>query len=173
MKKRQWYSTLLVGIALLLATLAMACEPTQKTTSTTEISEEKQWEMLNFWLGTLHDLPPIYSVEELEEVAVVLFDFWFDQGDEAVKKLEEHQIPWDRTRPFCYLYFWYIQATHDLMNSSTPLDLLSSDMLVTELCKYLHDTADHLVQMKLSGEALNIYQTEDACMEGFIRRQRK
>ena len=137
------------------------------STSETSISAQ-DWDALNLWLGELYGLPPVYSVEDLKSAAWLVSNLWFDVAEEAVAELEQYDIPWARTAPFCYLYYWYIEADIKLRSVLTPIEFVASDYVLAEHVRWLEETARDLVDMKLSGEPLNIYPTEDACVEGWI-----
>ena len=168
--KPKWYLVLVLGLALLLAVSVVACgetKTTEKSESPPAPEVADEWEALNDWLDTMYNLPRVYNTEQLKHAAIEVDMFWFEQADYAVKKLERHNIPWERTAPFCLDYYCYILASSELLECSEPLKFIASDMGTVETVKTLHDTADHLIEMKLSGEALSIYPTEDACLERF------
>ena len=166
------YLTLFVLAILVLALgLLTGCTgstPTATPTPTPDsaISPE-DWVAVNRWLSELYGLPPVYTVKELESAAWLVSNYWSSVADQAVTKLEQHDISWARTAPFCYLYHWYIEADIALRNVSTPIEFMAADNVLAENVMWLHEAADELVLMKLIGEPLNIYPTEDACVEGW------
>jgi len=106
----------------------------------------------------------------LQSAAWLVRDHWLEAADQAVSKLEQNHIPWERTAPFCHLYYWFIEAYTALPNASTPIEFLATNNALTDYGQSLEEAADDLVQKKLSGEPLNIYPTEDACVEGWVDR---
>jgi len=85
-------------------------------------------------------------MEQLESAAFLVSGFWFEVGDEAANKLEQHGIPWERTSPFFYLYCYYILHDTQLRNGSwsTPVEFMASDYLLANSVKDLHEAADEL-----------------------------
>lgn len=166
---KRYLLLILVAILVLASGVTVSCgqkaEPAPEATPT-PIAED--WEALNRWLGELYGLPPVSNTEQLKSAAFLLQAHWFKVTDEAVKKLEKNGIPWQRTAPFFYLYYYYILHDIQLGNASTPLELMAADYLLAQSVKDLHDEADELVWMKALGEPLVIYPTEEAAKRWFL-----
>lgn len=143
--------------------------PTPTPTPESTISAQ-DWAFLNLWLSQLYGLPPVYTVDELQSAAWLVRDHWLEVADQAVTKLEQQHIPWERTAPFCYSHNWFVEAYTALPNASTPMEFLAANFVLTDYGQSLEETANELVRKKLSGEPLNIYPTEDACVQGGVGR---
>ena len=165
------YLIIILAILVLASVLTAGCG--QKSEAPTSPSPEQvhpqpespsseDWEVLNQWLDT-YGLPPVRNMEQLESAAFLVSGYWFDVADEAVKKLEQHGIPWSRTSPFFYLYYYYILHDTQFRNASwsTPVEFMASDYLLANSVRDLHEAADELVLMKQLGETLNIFPTEE------------
>ena len=167
---------IVVAILMLTVGLTVGCnqrsEPPvspapEQTQPKRESPSSEDWEALNRWLSDLYRLPPVNNTEQLQSAAWLVSGFWFEQADEAVKKLEQHDIPWSRTAPFFYLYNYYILHDIQLSNASTPLEFMATDYLLADSVGDLHEASDELVLMKQLGETLNIFSTEEDAMEWF------
>jgi hypothetical protein len=146
--------------------------PTSHTTGKTEAVPEsptlKDWEALNRWLNDLYGIPPVRTEGQLQSAALLVSAHWFDVTDETVKELEQHGIPWERTAPICYLFNYFILYDIQLRNSSTPLEFMAADFNLAKAAQALHETAQLLVEMKLSGEPLTIFPTEEDANKRFL-----
>lgn len=173
MKIGRFILIMLLGVMLVGSTACggPGATPTSTPTPTPDsaISAE-DWDALNNWLSELYGLTPVDTVEELESAAWLISGYWFDAAHEACSKMEQHDIPWERTAPFCYLFYWYIETDIALRNVTTPRDLMAEASHLIENVTWLHEEADALVEMKLMGESLRIYPTEEACVEGWVNR---
>lgn len=127
----------------------------------------EDWVILNRWLDELYGLPPVENTEQLESAAFLVSGLWFDKANEAVEKLEQHNIPWERTSPFFYLFRYYVLHDVQFRNASTPIEFMAADKLLADSVRNLHETADELVRMKQLGETLNIFPTEEDAMKWF------
>lgn len=127
----------------------------------------EEWELLNRWLSDLYGLPQVEDIEQMQAAALLVSGLWFEQADKAVKKLEEDDIPWARTAPFCYTYNYYILHDIQLTNASTPLEFMATDNLLADTVKDLQDEAEELVRMKWLGEPLHIFPTTKDAMDSF------
>ncbi len=145
--------------------------PTSHTNKETEATDEsptlEEWGALNRWLSECYGLPPVKNTEQLQSAAFLVSSLWFEEADKAVKKLEQHAIPWERTSPFFYLFNYYILHDIQLRNASRPIEFMAIDHLVVQSVKDLHDAADELVLMKELGEPLNVFPTEEDAMKWF------
>lgn len=159
-----------------LATKSTETTPTTivPVTQNTELAVAKtkpvlsdDWIALNSWLDELYGLPPVENTEQMKTAAFVVSNLWFEKAHEAVEKLEQYNIPWERTSPFFYLFRYYFLHDIQLTNASTPIEFMAADYSLTISVKDLHESADELVQMKQLGETLNIFVTEEDAMEWF------
>lgn len=157
---------ILILVAILVLTSGLSAGCGQKSEPPASLGD---WEALNHLLGS-YGLPPVKTTEELQSAAWLVSGDWFEVAVEATERLEQHDIPWERTRPFCFLFYWYIEADIELRNTSAPHEFLAAHSHLVGTVADLHQTADELVLMKDLGEPLSIYPTEDACLEGWVER---
>ncbi len=156
---------LVLASAILMGCVQKGGSPASPSPDQMEATPEspslEEWEVLNHWLSELYGLPPVENTEQMESAAWLVSGFWFEQADKAVKKLEEHEIPWERTSPFFYLFNYYILYDTQLRHASTPLEFMAADHLLAQSVKDLHDAAEELILMKDLGEPLNVFPTEE------------
>ena len=114
--------------------------PTEdETETTTEFPSAEEWELVNRWLSDVYGLPPVEDIEQLQAAALLVGGFWFEQANKETEKLEERDIPWARTTPFCYTFNYYILHDIQLRNVSTPIEFIAADHVVADTVKDLQD----------------------------------
>lgn len=151
---------------LILVVIPNLAGCTEKMVPPSPISGE--WDALNRSLKEVHGLPPVNNAEELKAAALVASANWKQGVNEITKKLETNGIPWERTAPFCYQFNYYVLHDIELRTSSIPLEFMAAEYTLVGTIEDLQGTADLLLDMKLSGEPLNIFPTVDDANKRFL-----
>ena len=166
---KQYLIPILITL-MLTSGLVVGCAstwPKEENKPNTEGISAEQWDTVNEYLDKLYGLPSVKTTEELRAAAFLVDGFWSEKVDEATTRLEQQNIPWGRTPPFCYLFNWYVLHDIQLTNVSSPIEFMAADHLLADSVKALHDEAEELVHMKWLGEPLNSFPTEEDAMESF------
>ncbi len=132
-----------------------------------ESPSSEDWAVLNRWLDELYGLPPVKNIDQLKSAAFLVSNFWFEQVQEAIGKLEQNDIPWSRAAPSYSAFSYYVLHDAQLRSASDPLEFMAVDYLLAQSVKDFHDTADELVQMKALGETFKIFPTEEDARKWF------
>lgn len=158
----------ILTILVLASGLLIGCSSPSATKTERVTSFPKDWEVLNKLLSELYGFPPVRTERELEIAALQVSAHWSKVVERTTKKLEQNGIPWSRTAPFCYLVNYFILHDIQLRNSSTPLEFMAAEHALAMAVYNLDETAQLLLEMKLSGEPLTIFPTEEDATKRFL-----
>lgn len=143
--------------------------PTFTSTASEGITdfEQEYWKAVNSMLEQIYGLPPVSDTDQLSSAAFLVSEHWSEYPAQNIQDLNGQGIEPDLTAPFCYMFFWYIDANRAMLEVSTPLDFIVMEQKLVDNVHMLDIQTDLLIDNKVFDlDPITTYPTAEECRGG-------